>query len=347
MDHGPKEISTPIELYAEQKVKEYYSENKSFSFKDSKNSSSSSQKFIIHFKKEKTLSEGRVTSQMTININRRKIFCNIKDEKDFFRSIRSLNYYENFKKKLKQYEQKVSDNSMNNRRNEKIFIDDNIDQSSLKISDEDDFLYVEDMNTLKVSKLNKNLKKAETTNEKTLSNKMISQFHNEKTKDKLKFATNINQSSNIIVNSSDNCIINTTTEPKFINDKSKSLEKDYINTSILRLVNRNQSKIISNYDKSKENSNIEGKVFFPLGYTICELCDLLVPKKLIITLSPCEHSFCTRCAKNYYEDKIENGEIYELTCPYYTCRTQLPMDILTKLISEKLLNRYKKLINFL
>ena len=345
MDNGPKEISTPIELYAEQKVKEYYSENKSFSFKDSKNSSSSSQKFIIHFKKEKTLSEGRVTSQMTININRRKIFCNIKDEKDFFRSIRSLNYYENFKKKLKQYEQKVSDNSMNNRRNEKIFIDDNIDQSSLKITDEDDFLYVEDMNTLKVSKLNKNLKKAETTNEKTLSNKMISQFHNEKTKDKLKFATNINQSSNIIVNSSDNCIINTTTEPKFINDKSKSLEKDYINTSILRLVNRNQSKIISNYDKSKENSNIEGKVFFPLGYTICELCDLLVPKKLIITLSPCEHSFCTRCAKNYYEDKIENGEIYELTCPYYTCRTQLPMDILTKLISEKLLNRYNRLNN--
>ena len=77
MDNGPKEISTPIELYAEQKVKEYYSENKSFSFKDSKNSSSSSQKFIIHFKKEKTLSEGRVTSQMTININRRKIFCNL------------------------------------------------------------------------------------------------------------------------------------------------------------------------------------------------------------------------------------------------------------------------------
>ena len=41
MDHGPKEISTPIELYAEQKVKEYYSENKSFSFKDSKKSNSS------------------------------------------------------------------------------------------------------------------------------------------------------------------------------------------------------------------------------------------------------------------------------------------------------------------
>lgn len=345
MDRRPKEISTPIEVFTDHKIKEYFSENKSFSFKDSKNSNSSSQKFIIHFKKEKTLSEGRVTSKMTININRRKIFCNIKDEKDFFKSIRSLNYYENFKKKVKQYEKKVSDNSMNNRRNEKMILDDNIDQSSLKISDEDDFLYVEDMNTLKVSKLNKNIKKAGTTNERTLSNKMISLFHNEETKDKFKFSTNINQTSNIIVNSTDNFIISTTTDPRPQNDKSKSIEKDYVNTSILRLVNVNQSKSITIDEKSKDNSNYEGKLFFPLGYTICELCDLLVPKKLIITLSPCEHSFCTRCAKNFYEDKIENGDINELTCPYYTCKTQLPINILTKLISENLLNRYNRLNN--
>ena len=98
--------NSPLERISEQRIKEYFSENKSFSFKDSKNSSGSSGKFMIHFKKGKSQSDGVGTSKMTINVNRKKIFCLLKDEKDFFRSIRSYNYYENLKNKLKQLEKK-------------------------------------------------------------------------------------------------------------------------------------------------------------------------------------------------------------------------------------------------
>ena len=118
--------NSPLERISEQRIKEYFSENKSFSFKDSKNSNGSSGKFMIHFKKGKSQSDGVGTSKMTINVNRKKIFCLLKDEKDFFRSIRSYNYYENLKNKLKQLEKKASLNSINFQQKENFNLDNTI-----------------------------------------------------------------------------------------------------------------------------------------------------------------------------------------------------------------------------
>jgi hypothetical protein len=76
------------------------------------------------------------------------------------------------------------------------------------------------------------------------------------------------------------------------------------------------------------------RMFFPNGFIICELCDLLIPKDLMINLNECNHSFCSRCAQNYYEDKIETGTDLNFTCPYYYCKTNIPETLLKKLISN-------------
>ena len=343
--------NSPLENIPNQKIKDCFSENKSFSFKDSKNSNNSSGKMMLHFRKGKSQSDGVVNSKMTININRKKIFCYLKDEKDFFRSIRSYNYYENLKKKFIQFEQNASLNSSGKKKNEQINIDNNIDLSSLRISDENnDFIYVEDFNSLQNLKndskkniFDLNYRKAGTTNDKQFFNKIITNFNSGDSTKKIKCVTNISQTNNnLIINSNENLIVNTTSQNL---EKSKNNDNDNIDTSILHHFNQNCNRNSSIDDKSNKNSNFDSRMFFPIGYTICELCDLLVPKKLLISLTPCEHTFCTRCGKNYYEDKIETGNINELTCPYYNCKSILPIDILIKLISDNLLNRYYRLIN--
>ena len=337
--------NSPLERISEQRIKEYFSENKSFSFKDSKNSSGSSGKFMIHFKKGKSQSDGVGTSKMTINVNRKKIFCLLKDEKDFFRSIRSYNYYENLKNKLKQLEKKASLNSINFQQKEKFNLDNNIDPNSLKISDEDnDFVYVAGLSGNQNANQNPktDYRRAGTTNDKQYYNKLFNHFYcGEIQKELLKSATIVSK-PNANANSHENLIVNTT-DP--ILDRMKCND-DNINTSIFHhLKDKVNHSGIEEEKNNTNNSNSECKLLFPLGYSICELCDLLIPKKLMITLSPCQHSFCTRCGKNFYEDIIETGDVNNLTCPYYNCKTPLSVATLINLVSEKLMSRYYRLFN--
>ena len=82
-------------------------------------------------------------------------------------------------------------------------------------------------------------------------------------------------------------------------------------------------------------------------YKMCSICERGFPLTRMF-LPECEkHFFCRKCAKNYYEDIIENG-IKEMLCPFMKCRQPIDFEDLKNIISKEhfdLLCNDKKLID--
>ena len=87
----------------------------------------------------------------------------------------------------------------------------------------------------------------------------------------------------------------------------------------------------NNNDKDNENDN-ENDI-----YHLCKICDHAFPKKRLFVAECKKHFLCRRCAKNYYEDIIENG-IREMCCPFIQCKKPINLEIVKKLISKSHLN---------
>ena len=104
-------------------------------------------------------------------------------------------------------------------------------------------------------------------------------------------------------------------------------------------------------DKEKNNSSKENnqkdRILKPIKtipiqrpnipYKICTLCDHIfqLPK---LFLPECrKHYICNRCAKNYYEDIIEEGQ-KEMKCPFWDCQKPVDLEDLKKIISKEHFN---------
>jgi hypothetical protein len=75
-------------------------------------------------------------------------------------------------------------------------------------------------------------------------------------------------------------------------------------------------------------------------FKFCFLCDKLHLANIMITLG-CNHAFCQKCGKLYYEDKIEQGDS-DLKCPVFKCQKTPSIDFLKTLVTEKHISLFKK-----
>ena len=89
----------------------------------------------------------------------------------------------------------------------------------------------------------------------------------------------------------------------------------------------------NNNNKDNENDNDNENDI----YHLCKICDHAFPKKRLFVAECKKHFLCRRCAKNYYEDIIENG-IREMCCPFIQCKKPFNLENVKKLISKSHLN---------
>ena len=138
------------------------------------------------------------------------------------------------------------------------------------------------------------------------------------------------------------------------NEESEEDEKLKIDKNIYNLKNEqnniNKLKLIDD-EKEKENSSKENNQKFrnsklaislpisntKLIYKVCTLCEHIFPSQKIFLPECGKHSLCNRCAKNYYEDIIENGK-KEMKCPFLNCQKPVDLEELKNIISKEHFN---------
>ena len=72
----------------------------------------------------------------------------------------------------------------------------------------------------------------------------------------------------------------------------------------------------------------------PIQYNICQFCEHTLPVPKLFVAECKQHYFCKKCAKNYYEETIENG-IKEMVCPLVKCRKPVKIENLNNIVSEE------------
>lgn len=120
--------------------------------------------------------------------------------------------------------------------------------------------------------------------------------------------------------------------------------------STVRKCNTSEDTIKSKHSFSKRKNNSDGKnetlsskYQKYINNKKCVICMyMFTEKNKQIVMGHCKHSFCKKCLKAFYEDKIERGE-YELKCPNALCNKEISdIKILSKLISSELYERYRE-----
>ena len=154
----------------------------------------------------------------------------------------------------------------------------------------------------------------------------------------------------------DNNNINDGEENKKINNFMKIKSE---NNNINKETNNNTesakfAKLKENFKelKSKENSeNLKQINSLPVRsinyiYKTCSICEHASPISKLFVAECQQHYLCRKCAKNYYEDIIENG-IKEMLCPFTKCHQPVNLEMLNYIISKEhfniLVNKTKNL----
>ena len=126
----------------------------------------------------------------------------------------------------------------------------------------------------------------------------------------LSISTNQKDFKNIIVPSNNNHLIRNI---EYENEREKTTSRNRLNSNIV------------NYGNYEEEN-------IPFG--ICFICEKYNQKSQNYSTGKCMHFFCRRCGKYYYEEKIEDG-INKFKCPLFSCKCEMSIEIVKKLVSEK------------
>ena len=126
---------------------------------------------------------------------------------------------------------------------------------------------------------------------------------------------------------------------KFINNESKFSTLRKCNTSDGVSKSKHSFSKIKMYsdEKSVISSSKHQKYIDSKQCVICMY--LFTEKNQQIIIGHCRHSFCKKCLKAFYEDRIERGD-YELNCPNALCNKEISdIELLSTVISSKLYER--------
>ena len=145
--------------------------------------------------------------------------------------------------------------------------------------------------------------------------------------------------------------------------ESLNLQKDpqeiQHNNSLLNKDNNTSNSIIENEDIVTPTSSHKSTHIQPIQsiiqqirtnfndyiiseYLVCLICDQSYESENMLINKECKHFVCTRCAKFFYEEKIEQGES-NITCPKFSCKTKISTYVLQSLVSSMHFKKFTKL----
>ena len=198
-------------------------------------------------------------------------------------------------------------------------------------------------NNLEITNYNNNENQLIKINEKTNEYSYSDFFNKSDNNSGRKFLTN----NKIILDKLNNN--NNKIKKKFFNKlnsqhDSKKSEENISQISKVTKKNENQNNIY--YYINKFNKEIGEE------YLLCFFCNNLFDEKNIINSGKCDHYFCLNCSKIYYQQFIENKNIYFLEklkfiCPIYFCNNEMDKDIILNLFNEEHKNMYNKINNII
>ena len=106
-------------------------------------------------------------------------------------------------------------------------------------------------------------------------------------------------------------------------------------------INNNKINPLEEKNYYEKSINTNNQLFKNYTQQICNICDFLKPSNKFILLENCNHTFCYNCAKNYYENLIEMGDVI-LKCPFYKCSVEIKnKEFLKNIISS---HHYQRLL---
>lgn len=134
-------------------------------------------------------------------------------------------------------------------------------------------------------------------------------------------------------------------EEKKKNHNETEIEPNILKLSTNSFNSKNQKNDLKlNIDFKSRNIANKIQIIPPSSISIyqkCLICNKGFSKHSMINTKNCDHFLCRRCAKNYYEEKIEQG-LSLLKCPVMPCCCYYEVTMMNYIISD---NHYKLLLN--
>jgi E3 ubiquitin-protein ligase RNF14 len=119
----------------------------------------------------------------------------------------------------------------------------------------------------------------------------------------------------------------------------ESIEFLDLNNKIIKIENENQIDGSSEIDKRvfkdqcfveimRDYDKDEREIKFHNAYHTCNVCFEEKSGFEMLEFIGCNHAYCNRCMKDYFEIQIKDGNVNSLTCPFNNCETQaLPLQV--------------------
>ena len=109
-------------------------------------------------------------------------------------------------------------------------------------------------------------------------------------------------------------------------------------------VTKKEEKVPKIMQKLKEFHETAQKEEFDSQVYSCQVCFSEKSGKNCLRFAHCDHVFCQECMKNYFEVKIREGEMSNLTCPTPKCPTAALPTQVKSLVSEKSYQMYEQVL---
>lgn len=190
-----------------------------------------------------------------------------------------------------------------------------------------------------------NMSNSNLLNEKN-DNEIRNLMRTPKLKDETNYSPTINKINSIYennftiklkINHNTNDIINTQSKSK--NDKLLTTENDKYNANKVKVNNFIVKSRTFNNDLG--NSLIFDKHSSKILQRFCFICEVFEEK--LYHTKDCNHLFCKKCGRSYFEQLVEKG-IYNTKCPKYSCHCNLNMKDLKEILNP---DTYQKIQTFM
>ena len=144
-----------------------------------------------------------------------------------------------------------------------------------------------------------------------------------KNEDKNNMINNIQKNENNIISRNVNKQLISTRDLDIINQSTKNMNKAEQNMS-----SNSNLKINYNFD-----NNINIQIKKGIHQFTCSICDITYTSSLSYVAECFTHILCKKCAKCFFEEKIESG-IKELFCPFISCGKKFSKEQAMKFLSK-------------
>ena len=259
-----------------------------------------------------------------------------------YNNIQNNNYIEKYYQQSNKAAKSISDHEQDNKINNKIS---RLALDSLKIIDTDTYKEYKE-------KENKESKEKDIKDYNNNEKRLITEYDEDNIRNDVNELISESQSSKTIkVDENDE---DDDQYQKIENNKNKdilNLKNNIINKEEKKILDNNNKENINklkdefnlNKKDDEENKNVKLAQSLPLRqhfnyvYKTCSICEHAYPTAKLYVASCNIHYLCRKCAKNFYEDLIENGA-KEMLCPFKTCNKPIDIENIENLISKEHFN---------